>query len=230
MPEKLKWDVVGERFYKTGVKQGVLYPQVNGAYPKGVAWSGLTGVTKSPSGAEPNNVYADDRKYLILMSLEELGLTIEALLYPDEFNECNGVKEMMPGVYVGQQTRKPFGFCYRTTIGNDTEFNDYGYELNLIYGCMASPSEETASTINDSPEAEPMSWDVTTTPVEVTAVEGMKVTASITLNSTVLSKAQMTAIENILYGSSTAEARLPLPDEIYTILSALSGTDPDPGE
>jgi hypothetical protein len=215
---KLEWDKIGERIYETGVKHGVLYNQVAGAYPKGVAWNGFTAFTESPSGAEPNNVYADDRKYLILMSIEELGGTLEALSYPPEFNECDGVREPIPGMYVGQQTRKPFGLSYTTTVGNDTEFNDYGYKIHVIYGAMASPSEKNYSTINDSPEAAPFSWDLTTTPVDVTKMPDVKSTASLVFDSTVLTKAQMTAIEEVLFGSEDDEARLPLPDELYTII------------
>lgn len=214
---KLVWDQTGERLYETGVKNGVLYPQVSGAYPQGVAWNGLTAVTESPSGAEATPLYADDIKYLNLMSNEELGGTIEAYMYPDEFAECDGSAELSDGVYLGQQTRKSFGLCYRTVLGNDTENNDYGYKLHIIYGCLASPSEKAYSTINDTPEPITMSWEFTTTPV---AVEGHKPTASITIDSTKVDKEKLTALEAILYGSEDAEPRLPLPDEIKTLMAA----------
>ena len=212
---KLVWDQVGERLYETGVKNGVLYPQASGTYPLGVAWNGLTAVTESPSGAEATPLYADDIKYLNLMSNEELGGTIEAYMYPDEFAECDGSAELGDGVYIGQQTRKAFGLCYRTVLGNDTENNNHGYKLHIVYGCLASPSEKAYSSINDTPEPITMSWEFTTTPVEVT---GHKPTASITIDSTKVNKEKLTALEAILYGTEEAEPRLPLPDEIKTIL------------
>lgn len=213
---KLVWDQIGERYYETGVKQGVLYPQVAGAYPKGVAWNGLTAVTESPSGAEATPLYADDIKYLNLVSAEELGGTIEAFTYPEEFAECDGSATLAPGIYVGQQTRKTFGLSYRTVMGNDTEMNDHGYKLHLIYGALAAPSEKAYATINDSPEAITFSWEFTTTPVNVA---GLKPTASITIDSTKVDKEKLAALEAILYGSEDAEARLPLPDEIATLMS-----------
>lgn len=217
---KLVWDQTGERYYETGVKMGVLYPQSNsGTYPKGVVWNGLTAVTESPSGAEATPLYADDVKYLNLYSAEEFGATIEAYTYPDEFAECDGSAELTTGVTIGQQNRKAFGLCYRTTIGNDTDGNDHGYKLHIIYGAMASPSEKAYATINDSPEAITFSWEVTTTPV---SVSGFKPTASVTIDSTKVNEAKLKELEAILYGdngsSSTAEARLPLPDEIVTII------------
>ena len=217
---KLVWDQTGERYYETGVKMGVLYPQSNsGTYPKGVVWNGLTAVTESPSGAEATPLYADDVKYLNLYSAEEFGATIEAYTYPDEFAECDGSAELATGVTIGQQNRKAFGLCYRTTIGNDTDGNDHGYKLHIIYGAMASPSEKAYATINDSPEAITFSWEVTTTPV---SVSGFKPTASVTIDSTKVNEAKLKQLEAILYGdngsSSTAEARLPLPDEIVTII------------
>ena len=217
---KLVWDQTGERYYETGVKMGVLYPQSNsGTYPKGVVWNGLTAVTESPSGAEATPLYADDVKYLNLYSAEEFGATIEAYTYPDEFAECDGSAELTTGVTIGQQNRKAFGLCYRTTIGNDTDGNDHGYKLHIIYGAMASPSEKAYATINDSPEAITFSWEITTTPV---SVSGFKPTASVTIDSTKVDKAKLKELEAILYGdngsSSTAEARLPLPDEIVTII------------
>ena len=214
---RLTWDDLGKRFYETGVKQGVLYPQVGGAYPKGVAWNGLTAVTESPSGAEPTPLYADDIKYLELTSNEEFGCTIEAYTYPDEFKACNGEATLAEGVTIGQQTRVPFGFCYKTVLGNDEKKNDYGYKLHLVYGATASVSEKAFQTINDSPEAITFSWEVTTTPV---AVKGFKPTAILTIDSTTIAADKLTALEDILYGKDKAEARLPLPDEIAELVKA----------
>lgn len=214
---KLVWDATGERLYETGVKMGVLYVQEAGAYPKGVAWNGLTAVTEAPSGAEATPLYADDIKYLNLMSNEEFGATIEAYTYPDEFAECDGSAALATGVYIGQQARKTFGMCYRTVVGNDTANNDYGYKIHLIYGALAAPSEKAYATINDSPEAITFSWEVTTTPVNVT---GHKPTASITIDSTKVDKDKLAALEAILYGSETEEARLPLPDEIAELMKS----------
>lgn len=217
---KLIWDKTGERYYETGVKNGVLYIPTEGVYSKGVAWNGLTAVTESPSGAEATALYADDMKYLNLYSAEEFGATIEAYTYPDEFAQCDGSAELTKGVSIGQQTRKTFGLCYRTTIGNDTDGNDHGYKLHMIYGCMASPSEKAYATINDSPEAITFSWEVTTTPV---SVAGFKPTASITIDSTKADPTKLAALEDILYGKDGepgSEARLPLPDEIKTLMSA----------
>lgn len=213
---KLVWDQTGERFYETGVDHGVLYPiQTGGVYNKGVAWNGLTAVTESPSGAEANPLYADNIKYLNLVSAEEFGATIEAYTYPDEFAECDGSAALVPGVYIGQQARKTFGLSYRTVLGNDVDNNDYGYKLHLIYGALAAPSEKGYSTINDSPEAITFSWEVTTTPV---SVEGYKPTASVTIDSTKVDAEKLAALEAVLYGSESEEARLPLPDELITIL------------
>ena len=212
---KITWDDAGKRYYETGVKNGVLYPQVSGAYPKGVAWNGLTAVTESPSGAEATPLYADDIKYLNLYSAEEFGATIEAYTYPDEFAECDGSASLATGVYAGQQARKAFGLSYKTTLGNDTEGADHGYKLHLIYGAMASPSEKAYATINDSPEAITFSWEVTTTPVNVT---GLKPTASITIDSTKANPEKLAALEKILYGDAEVEARLPLPNEIATLM------------
>ena len=214
---RLTWDDLGKRFYETGVKQGVLYPQVGGAYPKGVAWNGLTAVTESPSGAEPTPLYADDIKYLELTSNEEFGCTIEAYTYPDEFKACNGEATLAEGFTIGQQTRVPFGFCYKTVLGNDEKKNDYGYKLHLVYGATASVSEKAFQTINDSPEAITFSWEVTTTPV---AVKGFKPTAILTIDSTTIAADKLTALEDILYGKDEAEARLPLPDEIAELVKA----------
>lgn len=214
---KLTWDDTGKRLYETGVKQGVLYPiQTGGVYSKGVAWNGLTAVTESPSGAEATALYADDIKYLSLYSAEEFGATIEAYTYPDEFMECDGSATLVEGVTVGQQDRKTFGLCYKTTVGNDVDGASHGYKLHLIYGAMASPSEKAYATINDSPEAITFSWEVTTTPVNVT---GMKPTASITIDSTKADPTCLAALEEALYGGAEAEARLPLPDEVKTLMT-----------
>ena len=214
---KLVWDQTGERLYETGVKKGVLYPQAsNGIYPKGVAWNGLTGVTETPSGAEATPLYADDIKYLNLMSTEELGGTIEAYTYPDEFAECDGSASIATGVYIGQQPRKTFGMSYVTTLGNDVESNAYGYKIHLIYGALAAPSEKAYSTINDSPEAITFSWDFSTTPV---SVDGFKPTASIVIDSTKVDPIKLAALEKILYGDTEVEARLPLPNEVAATLS-----------
>lgn len=216
---KIKWDKTGERLYETGVKNGVLYVQEGSAYPKGVAWNGLTAVTESPSGAEATPLYADDIKYLNLLSTEEFGATIEAYTYPDEFAACDGSAALVDGVMIGQQARKTFGLCYRTTIGNDTNGNDYGYKLHIIYGALAAPSEKAYATINDSPEAITFSWEVTTTPVNVT---GAKPTASITIDSTKVDPTKLAALEDILYGKDGEpgnEPRLPLPDEIKTLMN-----------
>lgn len=213
---KLVWDQTGDRLYETGVKNGVLYPQgADGTYPKGVAWNGLTAVTESPSGAEATPLYADDIKYLNLMSNEEFGATIEAYTYPDEFAECDGSAALATGVSIGQQKRKAFGLCYKTVLGNDVENNDYGYKLHLIYGALAAPSEKAYATINDSPEAITFSWEVTTTPVAVT---GFKPTASVTIDSTKVDETKLAALEAILFGSDDEEPRLPLPDEIATLM------------
>ena len=217
---KIVWDKVGERLYETGVKQGVLYPQdATGAYPLGVAWNGLTAVTESPSGAESTPIYADDIKYLNLVSAEEFGATIEAYTYPDEFALCDGSADLVAGVSVGQQSRKAFGLCYRTSLGNDVEGADFGYKLHLIYGAQAAPSEKGYQTINDSPEAITFSWEITTTPVAVT---GLKPTACLIIDSTKVDAAKLTALEEILYGKDGtpgAAPRLPLPDEIKTLMA-----------
>lgn len=214
---KIVWDNTGERLYETGVRNGVLYPiQTDGTYSKGVAWNGLISVTESPSGAEATPLYADDIKYLNLISAEEYGSTIEAYTYPDEFAECDGSASIATGVNIGQQPRKTFGMCYRTVVGNDVENDNYGYKLHLVYGALAAPSEKAFSTINDSPEAITFSWEVSTTPVNVT---GFKPTASLTIDSTKVNAAKLAALEAILYGSENEDARLPLPDEIATLMS-----------
>lgn len=213
---RLTWDKTGERLYETGVDHAVLYPvQADGEYDKGVAWNGITAVTESPSGAEASPIYADNIKYLNLMSAEEFGATIEAYTYPDEFAECDGSASIAEGVYVGQQTRKTFGLCYRTALGNDIAGNDYGYKLHMIYCALAAPSEKGYSSINDSPEAITFSWEVTTTPVNV---PGFKPTACVTIDSTKANKEKLNALEDILYGGTDSEARLPLPEEIMSIM------------
>lgn len=217
---KLVWDKTGDRLYETGVKNGVLYIPTAGVYSKGVAWNGLTAVTESPSGAEATALYADDIKYLSLMSTEEFGATIEAYTYPDEFAACDGSAELADGVMIGQQKRSTFGLCYKTTIGNDTDGNDHGYKLHIIYGAQAAPSEKAYATINDSPEAITFSWEITTTPVNVT---GAKPTASLVIDSTKADPSKLAALEDILYGKdgdSATEPRLPLPDEIKTLMTA----------
>lgn len=213
---KIVWDQTGERLYETGVKRGVLYVQdAGGTYPKGVAWNGLTAVTESPSGAEATPLYADDIKYLNLISTEELGGTIEAYTYPDEFAECDGSASIATGVYIGQQSRKTFGMCYTTTVGNDVDSNAHGYKLHLIYGALASPSEKAYSTINDSPEAITFSWEFSTTPVNVT---GFKPTANIVIDSTKATPEKLAALEKILYGDTEVEPRLPLPNEVAQVM------------
>ena len=215
---KIVWDAVGEHTFETGVRNGVLYlKDADGAYNTGVAWNGLTSVSESPEGAEATDLYADDIKYLTLMSAENFKATIEAYTYPVEFEECDGSASIAKGVVIGQQSRKPIGLCYRTAIGNDTDVNKHGYKLHIVYGCQASPSEKQYSTINDSPEAITFSWEVNTTPVNVT---GKKPTATLIIDSTKADKAKLTALEAILYGSETAEPRLPLPDEIATLMTA----------
>lgn len=213
---RVKWDQTGEKIYETGTDRVVLYTtQDDGTYGNGVPWNGVTAVNASPSGAEPSPVYADNIKYANLMSAEEFGATIEALTYPDEFEECDGSKEIAPGIYIGQQERKTFGFCYRTLIGNDVKGIEYGYKLNLVYGAKASPSEKSNATINESPEPMSMSWEITTTPVDVT--DG-KPTATVTINSTKVDAEKLKALEDILYGTETEEPRLPLPDEIVALV------------
>ena len=217
---KLIWDKTGEKFFETGVNKGVLYPQeASGTYPKGVAWNGLTAVTESPSGAEATPLYADDIKYLNLMSAEEFGATVEAYTYPDEFAACNGETALVEGVTIGQQTRQAFGMAYQTKIGNDVN-NDLGYKIHLIYGALAAPSEKAYNTVNDSPEAITFSWELSTTPVEVT---GHKPTATIVIDSTKVSAEGLAALEAVLYGSESEEARLPLPDEVLSLVNGVQG-------
>lgn len=217
---KLVWDKVGERYYETGVNKGVLYPQgAEGTYPKGVAWNGLTAVTESPSGAEATPLYADNIKYLNLMSAEEFGATVEAYTYPDEFAACNGEVELAKGVSIGQQKRTPFGMAYQTKVGNDID-SEAGYKIHLIYGALAAPSEKAYATINDSPEAITFSWELTTTPVEV---EGFKPTASLVIDSTKVDAEKLAALEAILYGSESEEAKLPLPNEVLALVGQAAG-------
>jgi hypothetical protein len=211
----LTWDQVGERTYETGVDHGVLYiPDAAGVYNTGVAWNGLTTVTESPSGAEPSPQYADNIKYLNLVSYEEFGATIEAFTYPDEFQECDGTWVPVPGVAVGQQGRKQFGLCYRTKKGNDVDGVDFGYKLHLVYGCQAAPSEKAYATINDSPEAISFSWEITTTPAPVT---GYRPTSLIVVDSTVVDPVDLTALEDLLYGKAATEAALPTPDAVVAL-------------
>lgn len=218
---KLKWGGAGQKRYETGVKNGVLYlTDTVGDYTKGVAWNGLTTVTESPSGAEANPQYADNKKYLNLISAEEFGGTIEAFTYPDEFEECDGTAEIAPGVTIGQQKRKTFGFSYRTEVGDDLVGLAAGYKLHLVYGALAAPSEKARATINDSPEALAFSWEFTTTAVEV---DGYEPSATVTIDSTTVTAAKMAAIEAILYGTDSEEARLPFPDEVATILAGTGG-------
>lgn len=214
---KLSWDNTGDRYYETGVKKAVLYP----AGGDGVAWNGVTAITESPSGAEATALYADDIKYLNLMSTEELGGTIEAYTYPDEFMACDGSASLATGVYLGQQSRKTFGLCYRTTVGNDVDGNDHGYKLHLIYNALATPSERAYSSINDSPEAITFSWEFTTTPVAV-EIDGTnhKPTACITIDSTKATETNLKTLEDILYGTDDAEPRLPLPAEVAEVMTA----------
>ena len=214
---KLVWDDTGKHLFETGVQKGVLYPQVKGAYPKGVVWNGLSSVTESPSGAESNPIYADDIKYLNLVSAEEFGATVEAYTYPDEFANCDGSAEISPGILIGQQERQKFGLCYRTVLGNDTEGNAYGYKLHIIYNATASPSEKQYQTINDSPEAITFSWELSTTP---TNVDGHKPTASLVINSTKVDETKLKKLEDKLYGTESEEASLPTPNEIITLLTA----------
>lgn len=234
---KLKWDQIGERIYETGCDHGVLYPQKDGAYPKGVSWSGLVNVTESPSGAEDNALYADNMKYLNLKSAEEFGATIECYTYPDEWAACNGESELVPGVKLSQQRRNTFGFSYRTKVGNDTEGEDFGFKIHLIYGASASPSEKGYATVNDSPEAITFSYTITTTPVNVSGkdVTGkpFKPVACITIDSTKVKPEQLEALEKILYGTDevpgseddgsdtipATDPRLPLPDELKEIFA-----------
>lgn len=225
----IKWDETSKHIYETGVDHAVLYVQdADGSYPEGVAWNGITAITESPSGAESNPLYADNIKYLDLRSAEEFGATIEAYTYPEEFEECDGSKELAPGVTIGQQKRKSFGLSYRTILGNDTQNDSYGYKLHLIYGATAAPSEKGYQTVNDSPEAISFSWELSTTPTPVTSIADAKPTASITIDSTKVDKAKLEALEQILYGTpavtgdnaaAAVPAKLPTPDQVYSIFA-----------
>lgn len=212
---KIKWDQTGERYYETGVSKGVLYPYANNDYAKGVAWNGLTNVSESPEGAEATPLYADNIKYLNLMSAEEFKATIEAYTYPDEFAACNGEASLQNGVSIGQQKRSQFGLSYQTKIGNDVD-SELGYKIHLVYGALAAPSEKAYATVNDSPEAITFSWEISTTPVEV---PGFKPTASLVIDSTKVDVEKLAAFEKILYGDDTNEARLPLPSEVATLFN-----------
>jgi hypothetical protein len=212
---RLKWDQTGERVYETGVDHGVLYaPNNDGEYNEGFVWNGLVSVSESPSGAEATPQYADNIKYLNLVSAEEFGATIEAFTYPDEFAQFDGTAEPQPGVLVGQQTRGTFGLAYRTLVGNDVAGTDLGYKLHLIYGALAAPTEKAYNTVNESPEAITFSWELTTTPVEV---PGHKPSATLVVDSTKVDPAKLEALENILYGSEGTEPRLPLPSEVIDL-------------
>jgi hypothetical protein len=221
----LTWDQVGERFYETGVDKGVLYLNDAGVYGRGYAWNGLTTVTESPSGAEANAQYADNIKYLNLLSAEEFGGTIEAFTYPEEFAVCDGTAVPEAGVYIGMQNRKTFGLCYRTRRGNDTDGNDHGYKLHLVYGAQASPSEKAYATVNDSPEPIAFSWEFTTTAVAVGVVDGVtyKPTSIITIDSTKVAAAALRALEDELYGTNAVAPSLPLPAEVIGIFAAEAG-------
>ena len=213
---RLEWDKVGERLYETGVDQGVLYVQdETGAYPEGVAWSGLRSVSESPSGAEPSPLYADNIKYLNLLSTEEFAATIGAYYSPEEFDACDGTATLAKGVTIGQQKRKTFGLCYRTKIGNDVDGDEHGYKIKIIYGALAKPSQKDYQSVNNDPSAIELSWEVSTTPVKVT---GMKPTATLEIDSTKIEPAKLKALEDVLYGTGENKARLPLPDEIKTLV------------
>lgn len=211
------WDATGDRLFEVGVDQGVLYPwnSAQNKYDPGVAWNGLTGVTESPDGAEPTDLWADNIKYATLRSAETFGMTIEAYTYPDEFGECDGSASPSAGVHLGQQSRKPFGFCYRTKVGSDSDTEANNYKIHVIYNCTASPSERSYETINDSPDAISFSWEVTTTPVNVT---GYKATSEITIDVWKLTSTQKTALENKLYGSDSSEPTLPDPDDLLALI------------
>lgn len=228
---KLAWDEAGKKLYETGTRYGVLYPEVDtdepGAFKGGVAWNGLTGVDESPSGADPNNLWADDQKYLVMRGAEEFGFTIKAYTYPDEFEACDGSASPVSGVSFGQQKRMPFGFCYRSVLGNDAKLENYGYKLHLIYGATANPSERSYATINDNPDAIEFSWDCETTPVATTVKingETLKAVSCITIDSTKFAtealRTKLDALEAALYGDDDNDPRLPSPDEVYNMLKA----------
>lgn len=214
---RVVWNEIGKRYYETGVDQGMLYPQVSGAYPKGVVWNGLISISEKPSGAEATPLYAGNIKYANLLSKEEFAATVEAFTYPDEFAECDGSAEVVPGVKLGQQSRKEFGMCYRTIVGNDTEKNKHGYLLHIIYGAYAAPSEKAYGTINETPEAITFSWELSTTPVSVTDNEP---TAIVTIDSRSVDAEKLKKLEDELYGTTDKEPHLPLPDEIVAIIGS----------
>lgn len=218
---ELTWDDTGEHFYETGVDHGVLYVYDGGSYGVGVPWNGLTGVTESPSGAEATPMYADNIKYLNLVSTEEFGGTIEAYTYPDEFAECDGSVEPAPGVTIAQQNRKMFGFCYRTRIGNELEGDALGYKLHLVYGALATPSEKAYATVNETPEAITFSWTFTTTPAPVT---GFKPTAHLVIDSTKVGSTELAELEDLLYGTVGTDPELPLPDAVINIFDGAAAT------
>lgn len=227
---KLQWDQQGERFYETGTKRGVLYPKskTGSSYETGVAWNGLTAISESPSGAEETKIWADDIKYLSLYSAEEFGATIEAYTYPDEWEECDGSAALADGIYIGQQARRGFGLCYRTVIGNDQQGESYGYKLHFIYNAMASPSEKSYATINDSPEAITFSWEITTTPVSFG--ENLKPSATLIIDSTKIDKDILAQIEDKAYGTASSEPELPSPEWILELVGSVSGTTGATGE
>lgn len=212
---RLQWDTEGQRFYETGVSNGVLFVKKSGTYQKGVAWNGLISVSESPSGAETTALYADNIKYLSLMSTEEFGATIEAYTYPEEFMTCDGSASIATGVFAGQQTRDAFGLVYKTLLGNDSDGVDHGYKLHIIYNCLAAPTEKGYQTVNDSPEAITFSWEVTTTPVEI---PGFKPSATIIIDSTKVAAGKMKAIEDLIFGADAKESSLPTPAEIITLM------------
>lgn len=213
---RLIWDEVGQRFFETGVKNGVLYVQDNdGSYKNGVVWNGLTAVTESPSGAEETPLYADDVKYLTLRSAEEFGATVEAYTYPEEFEQCDGSAAIAAGVIIGQQARRAFGLCYRTSVGNDIQGQNFSYKLHLIYGCTVAPSEKSYSTINDNPEAITFSWELSTVPVPV---DGFSPTASLVIDASKVDEGKMQLLEDALFGDESNEAKLLLPNEIMEML------------
>jgi hypothetical protein len=214
--KKLVWDQVGEKFYETGVDLGVLYPMADGAYGEGEAWNGLMSVDEKPSGAEPTPLYANNKKYLELLSAEDFAMTIGAYTFPAGFRQCLGVKEIAPGVYVGQQVHVPFGMTYRTLIGNDTKKNAYGYKVHIVYGATAKPSEKSNKTVNESPEAAEMSWECTTTPIEI---PGFEPAAHIEIDSTTVTESVLKSIEDMLYGTENTAAKLPTPAELIALLN-----------
>ena len=216
---KLIWDAVGERKYETGVRNAVLYPRDNaGVYPAGFAWNGITGITESPSGAEPNPMYADDIKYANLLSIEEYAATLEAYTYPPEFAALDGSASPGTGLIIGQQKRSPFGLAYKTLIGNDVDEDDHGYKIHLVYNALASPSEKAHASKTESPELLALSWELSTTPVEVV---GHRPTATLEIDSTTVDAPKLAALELILFGDVATEPRLPLPDEIITLINAV---------